>query len=656
MNRELRDRTYVRHSQHTRTEAMHDIVGGKAATLEGLAQALLLALFQDSIARYHYFDTFIPSRDPRAFFEYVYHRVSSIRYLTRLVLALEVGCRRGAPPGWADVYAKLTAVCRKPFDLTATEVFQEEAADNPRKLIDALNGRRVREVASLRLAWSFAARELQTRVPAEQLTSWCRWLILDDLPKFETAFYPRAAPVIRYPDIYQTCALLDAQVAPEIALLRRDLYSLWAQCHRERTDLAGAVGVSFDYIRAALPAPDPNRPDWTGLKEVVAGIKDQLRAPELRPVQSAPADLAARPTDDPTRSAVAGALAAALPDFARARVGELFAALADGMKAVLAPVDHDTARHVLAALVDVVECFARAPGRKAEDGAETAMWETMGQAAQQVDRGLHLRVILLRAQARLPAPDTDQAAPAATSDQALNLANDGLIATRRLDQLDRGIGASAPYFHYRSLLLLTRGTARWAGRDDADADKFRKAYQDYERARGTIEPAPDRTLAAQIDLHATACALAHGDWYLREDEHGVADGPLLSRSNAKYLIAKGYLRRAFDHLRNARRNVVWWGEYFRLNAKYKSRRNLWRITRLAARLGPDPAKALDWVKQQNVISRFSVTLRQALVSVRHGRDLELTPQPDPWYRHALDEMHRAYTWFVVNTFLPLFPR
>lgn len=330
-------------------------------------------------------------------------------------------------------------------------------------------------------------------------------------------------------------------------------------------------------------------------------------------------------------------------------MGELFAALADGMKAVLAPVDHDTARHVLAALVDVVECFARAPGRKAEDGAETAMWETMGQAAQQVDRGLHLRVILLRAQARLPAPDTDQAAPAATSDQALNLANDGLIATRRLDQLDRGIGASAPYFHYRSLLLLTRGTARWAGRDDAD--KFRKAYQDYERARGTIEPAPDRTLAAQIDLHATACALAHGDWYLREDEHGVADGPLLSRSNAKYLIAKGYLRRAFDHLLNARRNVVWWGEYFRLNAKYKSRRNLWRITRLAARLGPDPAKALDWVKQQNVISRFSVTLRQALVSVRHGRDLELTPQPDPWYRHALDEMHRAYTWFVVNTFL-----
>src|SRR5262249_24841805 len=89
MNRRLRDRVYTENSTHTKAE---DITAGFTGKLKNdlktLAQLLLLSLHHDRIARYYYHQTYVMSKDPQAFFEYVYHRVSSIRYLAKLALAL----------------------------------------------------------------------------------------------------------------------------------------------------------------------------------------------------------------------------------------------------------------------------------------------------------------------------------------------------------------------------------------------------------------------------------------------------------------------------------------------------------------------------------------------------------------------------------------
>src|SRR5262249_10270921 len=54
-----------------------------------LGQAFLLALHHSRIARYYYSENYVQSNDALAFFEYVYHRVSSIRYLAQLLEVLD---------------------------------------------------------------------------------------------------------------------------------------------------------------------------------------------------------------------------------------------------------------------------------------------------------------------------------------------------------------------------------------------------------------------------------------------------------------------------------------------------------------------------------------------------------------------------------------
>jgi hypothetical protein len=724
MNRELRDRIYSGHSRQTRTEALARILAGEPPSAACLAQLLLLALFQDAIARYYYFDTFIPSRDPHAFFEYVYHRTSSIRYLTRLVLVLELGRRHPAPPGWSALYARLKGLCEPPFDLSANEVFLEAVEKEPQwqELIDRLNERRAREIASLRLAWSFAARELLVRVPPDQLVSWCQWQIDDDLPKFATRFYPDFAPRF-YPEVLsaaraaghlELCAGLDRRAGGEVAALRRDLYTLWAQCNRERNDPEGCARVSFRHIRAVLsaarvteatdgwpgrlirvadahagPHPVPLETlDWHTLGAIVTDLQKQLgqqgrlkeldvrgealladALTELRAgVRAGGAKGTVGRVADRLRAALTGLVAdrvrAALsgttpepePELTTDQLIGVLAAIEVGVRAGLPVVERASVGVVLGALADVVECLAAVTDRAgsgADEKERNGAWDALEGAARLVERALFLRVVLARATACLPLEQNPDARSRAEA--AAELAKRGLVETRRLHPPDRITGPQAPYFHYRSLLLVTRGTARWLGRADDGTDAmFKRAYQDYERARGTIEPAPDRTLAAEIDLRAAACGLAHGDWHLRPGAQ-VPEGTeqpevlLLARADAKYVIADEYLRRAGEHLLHARRNVVWWGEYFRLYARAKSRRNLWRAARFVALCRyEDRSRALDWLARRHVVPRFSRTLRQGLLAVRRGRDLELQRRPGAWHEQALREFYRTLRWFVAT--------
>src|SRR5262249_37626877 len=120
MQRDLRDTLYSLNSQYTSTsdpkgplhrhrgdlrQAGEDVVRDLPRVL---GQALLLALHQSRTARYYYSENYVQSNDARAFFEYVYHRVSSIRYLAQLLFVFD-RAERGSPvaQGFTDYLAGL---------------------------------------------------------------------------------------------------------------------------------------------------------------------------------------------------------------------------------------------------------------------------------------------------------------------------------------------------------------------------------------------------------------------------------------------------------------------------------------------------------------------------------------------------------------------
>src|SRR5205823_8909870 len=73
MKRPIRDSLYRANSRHTSTTGVYKVFTEKGLDdpYPTIAQLTLLVLHHDRIARHYYFDTFIESKDPQAFFEYV---------------------------------------------------------------------------------------------------------------------------------------------------------------------------------------------------------------------------------------------------------------------------------------------------------------------------------------------------------------------------------------------------------------------------------------------------------------------------------------------------------------------------------------------------------------------------------------------------------
>jgi hypothetical protein len=91
------------------------------------------------------------------------------------------------------------------------------------------------------VAWQYSAEELLSQVPAEQLISWCDWLVDDDLPRFK---------VQKYGPTRDSHRDLDVIVSPRINGLRDTLCDLWARCCLERTDPVASIRVRAKQLMA----------------------------------------------------------------------------------------------------------------------------------------------------------------------------------------------------------------------------------------------------------------------------------------------------------------------------------------------------------------------------------------------------------------------
>jgi hypothetical protein len=170
MSRRLRDLIY--RSGQTQTSSAH-LRGMIAAHAAGkpvgweisLRQLTCLASIHDDLAVDYYASMFAASQEIQAFLEHLYHRVSCLRYLTKLDSLL-----LAFPAAFAEATKRISRMLESSAD---------GAGERPR-----LSHLRLRQLRSLRKALLRERERLLSAVPADTLVRWIDWIQTQDLPRF----------------------------------------------------------------------------------------------------------------------------------------------------------------------------------------------------------------------------------------------------------------------------------------------------------------------------------------------------------------------------------------------------------------------------------------------------------------------------------------
>jgi hypothetical protein len=647
MNRLLRDWIYSENSQFTTIEEINEHLRWlrqgnplpaeqQQRLLQTTLQCLLLSFHHDRISRYYYFHNYIQSRDSFAFFEYVYHCVSSIRFLTQLVLLREIAGAK-ARDAWEGVRRWCVKALRpdsdeRPFDRyfylkegEAVESLLEKGAQP-----DALQQRRKREIRGLRLAWKRSRDSLLRTVPAEQIISWCVWLIEDDLPRFLTREYA-AKKVGVDPAVLAELGEPDPQdIRDEVRRLELDLFDLWAQSYRDRSDYEQCIELRLEQVIRATGKPrDTVQREYTKIRRGRPESLDHLLPPP--------------------------------PDFA---------------------LEGSHPQEPLLACswwLDIAECFsAQDQPAASEGGAQTERtlglldhlqtrlrdWSpgARGLGSELIGE-LEFRCRLLRIEHRLGMLDYWRRGYPFKDPNARReggeLYRECCEAMIDLREYDAAEGRA--YFEYRTRFLIARARANAlrsfpGSAGDSVPASVLDSYRDLELAHGG--PREGRQLLhARASLFGAAFALIEARELLttraglrdqdpRLDDHRLR--PLLAQAEAKQALARGYLRRVAGELMAGPRNTVWWRFAFQVSAQYHSERVLLMLAELAGERAHG-GKANRAPLESDPMTRRQLTqllrrLRLGLIAIRRGIDRSPNRQGseptevDLWLRQVWREL------------------
>ena len=510
MNRTLRDGIYSLNSQSTSTTAFKSFIEAMnaqrtlAASTDDLIrstlQSLLLSLHHDRIAHYFYFHNYTQSQDSFAFFEYVYHCVSSIRYLTRIVLLRRIVSRDNSGL-WERVSTfsptELKKVSAGYLNVTTKELDSIFAPEGVREIV-TLEDRRLREIAGLRLSWRRSRAMLLRTVPAEQIIQWCECLIIDDLPRFLASTYGLKlgadASVLQELDSRPVC--------DEVNRLESDLFDLWAGSYRGRSDYRQCINLR---LLQQVRRREPRRPSQDTRRELEAAREEaqnywvHLHSDPMSVVETFP------PEEKPPPATIP-------PD-------EKTYSDRDSL---------DRCRWWL----DIVECLIgddelSVGGRKSGFKNRSGLLEWLakyienlldphGRSARDTEaRALRFRLRVLETEHYLVMIKSWRLAevladlkktPELTGDKVYLLCRESLIELQRRYDLDEG----RAYFDFRGRIP-DRLPGRHCKRPFRDGSlSFVEAYRDLELARGG-RPEGDRLLRASSDLYGTRLALMEAD-------------------------------------------------------------------------------------------------------------------------------------------------
>jgi hypothetical protein len=174
ISRRLRDHIYQDCQAATRsrylTQALTERAEGRSTDLSTpLDQLTSLAVIHDELADYYYSGMFSASQDIHALLEHLYHRISALRYLTKLDLWLRTHLLSIPDPKLDRARQRLSRAAPTEGDLPLNAYVQRL---------------RLRHLRSLRRVVEREGDRLLSVVPPDTLWSWIEWIQLEDCPRF----------------------------------------------------------------------------------------------------------------------------------------------------------------------------------------------------------------------------------------------------------------------------------------------------------------------------------------------------------------------------------------------------------------------------------------------------------------------------------------
>lgn len=162
-----------------------------------LAQSLLMSMIHKKIASTYFSFEFMQSRDAASFMEYTYHRISSLRNLSRCIYLLET-----YPASYSSADAELDRIeddaqrsCPTfKFHTFFGRIWEDWKRDVASDRLKAIRQYRKCDLQALLASWSEFEQSIRSQIPAEQLIHWIneirdaqvlnrvKWVYVGDLP------------------------------------------------------------------------------------------------------------------------------------------------------------------------------------------------------------------------------------------------------------------------------------------------------------------------------------------------------------------------------------------------------------------------------------------------------------------------------------------
>jgi hypothetical protein len=214
-----------------------------------------LVYFQKQIARYYYSDLFHTTKDISTYFEYLYHRISSIRYATSLAALLlkRWDDLRGWRGDLAQFRADLQAAERDPVTCYLHELVyggstdapsaQAEEAQKAHVLRDRLN-----DIRAFARTLDRDRDVLLSRASSNTLLGWFDWIIKRDLPRFLTRLLGLNDDKLLSQE--------ETKIVDELRMLVRTFQELKCKVLREKTDYDQCISARVEQIDALVVNPE----------------------------------------------------------------------------------------------------------------------------------------------------------------------------------------------------------------------------------------------------------------------------------------------------------------------------------------------------------------------------------------------------------------
>lgn len=621
------------------------------------AQAFTLGVTHHKIARIYHTVSFVQTQDAGAFLEYIYHTISSLRYIAKLLVLLTPVQRPGRLPkagkgrragvsteGRSPAFAGVAAACEAINGglkdsgnqtlwwefLGETNSIRNLQAATESELRDSLLKQHAAEISALSHAWVRAEPLLRTQLPAEQLIYWCETLLDDDLPR-------RIDRVRTGHDLEPLPESIIDDAVDKVNGLIGVVRDFKVKLHFERAEYAAAAAErlwQLDRVRGRAKRTLQESSSAAPWKQYVTEHLTGLNTAEVHYLLDGLAcvhKLAQEgQAESPWNDDVGSTLAAQMDELVSPAPDEppplpiAGAAVGDQEEAAL------RLRYLWAeGNLGEVSVFGWAGGFPGDTEAIVNRKDQIKQASKHVESAL----ARVRAQPHRA---------------------DGRLRSLILDPV---VGGNL-YLPYRAAFMSQRARLNWlqaaATTGDLD-DAFEGAFRTFEMALGGLG-STNHQIAALNELFRVEACLARARFALHPSAAAPNRPPFtesLLLAGAKFEAARDGLQRARVHLMTGRRNVIWWKLFYALCAQYHADRLLLAVAHLL----------IDWPAARKSTTYLEGTVRpgQVLARLRRGYSalrsaLDLSPRseqtpPWPWLGRAWWEMTAAATavgWVILT--------